>query len=1518
MRVARLELFGFKSFPSRTVFEFDVGISCVVGPNGCGKSNVVDAVRWCIGEQSAKSLRGSEMQDVIFAGSTTRNPVGYAEVVLTFTADGGAPFPGDYVHLAEISVGRRLHRSGASEYLINGVKMRRRDVVDLFLDTGVGNNLYSFIEQGRIDKIVSASDAERRSLIDEAAGISRYKAKREEARSRLEATAGQLDRAADVADEMGRRIQVLERQVVRAAKFRRLRSMARQDEVFLAMVQYSEHIVVAYDLEAQAADAQRELKALAAQTEEAIADLAVRSEELNAVRGAVETWRGEVSELDGRRRELVGAIQVGRRRAGELAEQLNATEAEEKEGREVQDAVRKDRVLRETAVSELTERLSQMADAVSAREEVVASARSLRDEFVDSVRELERKIADRDAEIAGLRARKDAVSQQIVDLGGRITRVELARVAATEEGVVVEERASVAAEALLARSAELATCQSEIDGLLRQIEQLGAQLHHLDGQIEEKRSATDAIREQDQALVNRIAEISSGRAEAELVALVDHEWQQKRAAASAEASDALSQHLRESRERVGEVRSSAERQIRDLADAHRSEREIHAAERIRLLGAQETRRREEWTVALASVEEQASQARRRSMLASESVVTDLREQRADQLDALSDLQEVLGRTESSLQERREHCGMLSEDLAALEAAAHSRAEAEAGSRAVWSALPDAPSLAEHLGLDAADTVATVVLGDLAALPVVGSVALVLTAASASKRAGPATLMFSPSSRDEMVERVTLVESLPEALERSQGGRTLVVRGTGERVEPGGLVRLGDRLRAAEAIVDAASRLPALRQEVVDTQGEIEALHGEQVRVRRELATTRTDLTALDDEIAIQSNRAVSLAEAAADSARMEARQAVEATRLAHEAERRDEAKDTSADELKKALEHAFDLARKRAEIEVQVAESASTSEAEAFRERQVREEEALRKAAAQALAEAKTKGADQMSEETDAIADRRAVLAIRVQEVTTEITSLQADRQRTEAGLSLVRVRLDATRAQAAEHQVVLARLGSEAVASNARAARLVERLGELDEDQATLQDLIGEKQSTLDDVEEALEATMSQGPNLESTLREENEDLAEANEAVAEAESVLDQARDEVGGLREKVAAATALLQSAEKQVEAAVDRVERARGRRDALRESLSSASDEVADADAALAEATEGHSEAVLRLDRDKARLVELEAAIAEVRQRAELATRRRDALVTTATECGNEAHRLRVELAAVAERLEERYQVDLSVFVARCLGGEPVVVDPVDGAGEGLTVSRRTIEAVQAVTIDESSLKSEARVLEAVARLEESRAGLAKVGEVNLTALDEYRDLVERHDELGEQRRDLEESVTQIRGAIAKMNRVCRERFRDTFDRVNEHFQATYPELFGGGSARLSLTDDDDLLETGVAIFVRPPGKRLQNPGLLSGGEKAMTALALLLALFRVKPSPFCILDEVDAPLDEANGTRFNEILRRMAKTTQFIVITHNRTTMECGDALYGVTMPTPGCSGLVSVQVGDDPNEIGSR
>ena len=214
-----------------------------------------------------------------------------------------------------------------------------------------------------------------------------------------------------------------------------------------------------------------------------------------------------------------------------------------------------------------------------------------------------------------------------------------------------------------------------------------------------------------------------------------------------------------------------------------------------------------------------------------------------------------------------------------------------------------------------------------------------------------------------------------------------------------------------------------------------------------------------------------------------------------------------------------------------------------------------------------------------------------------------------------------------------------------------------------------------------------------------------------------------------------------------------------------------------------------------------------------------------------------------------------------------------------------------------------------------RLAELREGIARMGEVNLTAIGEHEELSRRYETLAEQQRDLERSLVQLKEAIVRINRTSRERFRETFERVNTQFAEVFPRLFRGGKAGLVLTEEGgEILEAGVEIFAQPPGKRLQSVNLLSGGEKALTAVALIFAIFLIKPTPFCLLDEVDAPLDDANVDRYNELVREISKISQFILITHNKRTMEIGNTLYGVTMEEPGCSKLVSVKLNSEQPE----
>jgi chromosome segregation protein len=306
MHIRKLELQGFKSFPNRTSFHFGRGVSGVVGPNGCGKSNVVDAVKWCLGEQSAKSLRGRSMDDIIFAGSESRKAMGVAEVSLTFEA-GNEPFAGEFARCEEIQITRRLFRDGNSEYLINQNRCRLKDIQDIFRDTGASNRLYSFIEQGRIGEIVKAKPEQRRSLIEEAAGISRYKAKKREAEQRLEGTNRNLERATDLVEDLASRLRSLKRQVTKATRYRQLRTEVRQGEIFLGVARYS-------GLSGDRKALSESLRAVSTVEQTKRRELERQDQEIGSKRDAVEVLesivgglRDELSELEATRREQESA-----------------------------------------------------------------------------------------------------------------------------------------------------------------------------------------------------------------------------------------------------------------------------------------------------------------------------------------------------------------------------------------------------------------------------------------------------------------------------------------------------------------------------------------------------------------------------------------------------------------------------------------------------------------------------------------------------------------------------------------------------------------------------------------------------------------------------------------------------------------------------------------------------------------------------------------------------------------------------------------------------------------------------------------------------------------------------------------------------------------------------------------------------------------------------------------------------------------------------------------------------------
>lgn len=1214
MHIRKLELHGFKSFPDRTTFHFGPGISGVVGPNGCGKSNIVDAIKWCLGEQSAKSLRGQSMSDVIFAGSADRKPTSAASVTLHFEA-GDEPFPGEWAQHPELAITRRIFRDGGSEYLINQGKVRLRDIHDLFLDSGVANRLYSFIEQGRIGEIVNARPDQRRTLIEEAAGISRYKARRKEAEARLSDTLENLERVSDNVGALAGRMRSLERQVAKAMRYRRLKSFIRQGDVLVGLSRYS---ALTGDRRALSD------KLRAAEAEEIELGLDVQRRD-----AGLKDARAEADSLE----VAAGAVR------DELAE-VEASRREREQARQFQERERDDLVGRIGVLAKRGEEATTARDGAAAR-----------------LADVERERADVQERLSGIEAELQEARVEVQGAEGAVRerrrRIEQAKSAVMDRAKALA-RARAEQEANVLRRRDLATRQTRLE---RQQTELSADTTVLQRQIDAAAAiltTTDGVR-----------------------------------AAAAESAQAARARLEGARTQEQTARGGRREAQRVLLEAERD----HAGRTARA----------ESLAAMVEGDEGADDALKTAL-------------RVDKVRGrLGALLEVPERLEAPL------ASALRELLDAV-------VVPDAGVAADVAAVVDGRVDVVIAGEGRPSGLFAGVGGDAGAIGVLA----------------------------RLVDGVEGVADATAAFERwsAVGGASVVAGAPPAFLNGLGVLRLGPPGGGAVLL----SR-------------------------RRELNAAR--------EAVEGSARALSAARASHNAAVASAEQAAAAV-------------DSARDALSAAQEGEREAGQTHRDAERDLA---------AAQARLVREQDTARRTA----------------EELTEISQGRADLAARDAALAQQVRADETEQDRLERSLQ------------------------SEQVA-------------------------LGDEGRTLGRVREGL--------------------AARAADAAAFRERIvgLDRSRAEVRGARDAAARQVATGQT---ESEAAQLRIA-----------ALVKADAEIGEALVALREQESG-----LRQDLHEARerVMERRTTLAEGEEVLAAARRKREAATATRNELDRSLLQVKEELSRIRSDLDERYEISVVGLLDRVERSGNVVleVDPAalrEDLPPAAQPDERDEELVRTVRVTPAMLDDADVASFWSGELETARAALARLGEVNLVALVEYEEVAADHAELDQQRGDLDDSVNGIRQTIGRLNRISRERFRDTFERVDGWFREIYPKLVGGGQARLQLTDEEDMLDTGVDIFVQPPGKRLQNLSLLSGGETAMVAIALIFSLFRVKPSPFCLLDEVDAPLDEGNGARFNSMLREMASLSQFILVTHNKKTMECADTLYGVTMPTAGVSRLVSVRL----------
>jgi chromosome segregation protein len=1236
MKIKRLEIHGFKSFCDRTSLTFPDPITAVVGPNGCGKSNIVDAVRWAMGEQSAKHLRGRAMEDVIFAGSESRGPAGFAEVSLTFDAQAmpGAAAPGGVpwgaVGPEEVVVTRRLHRDGTSEYLLGGVPCRLRDIVDFFLGTGVGTKAYSIIEQGRIGFIVSSRPEDRRGLIDEAAGITKYKAKKKLAERRMDATKQHLLRVSDILGELDSRLRSLRIQAQKAERYKRYKTELRDLELWSASQRYLGLLAEEKSLSAAAATVEEQHigAASALHTEET----AVEAERLQL--------NEEMAELNVAKEELFALsnkADLGAQKAEHLFDEASSLAQRAADAADEIEELSRKTEAHTTEIAQLESQIENFDQEADERRRAYDAA--------DTAHEELRRM------LAGARQRLDQTQGQASSALARVARLESEIEAATAKHDDLDRRIA----ALTAQDADLAS----------QLAASGSELGSAEERITRLRERREELAQRKEEAQDRASGLKEdlARGEVELDTLREEA------------------HRRRSRlQSLGEIQTryeSFQRGVRAIMKQYKP-------------GAGES-------PALAALREQGDG-----------------EDRVGQTRPFASENAIRGLVADIVQPPPE-----------LETAV----EAVLGDR-----LGNIIVESHEVGVDAIEFLKRRSEGRSSFIPLTlraptppGTVLYDSSGASAATPSADLMFMAMPGVKGTMLDLigydreydrvaayllgdVLVCEDLEKALSlwRTTKADKTIVTLDGEVIDPSGVVTGGSRESAVAGILSQKREIRELEEVVARIDADLDEARARQVDLKQALAEANTLL----DEIAT--------------------------------AARQDEV--------------------------------ALVSE---------------------------QKDLDRARRDGQQIAARRSQLA-------NEERDLRAALVRTEERLSEARANLDRDRHAAVDAETRGNELRAETLALGERLDAMVGELGSLKVAASQAEDRRTANRETLLRLRREREEQISRRARLETTSTEES---ARAEELQGEAER-----------LRE----------------EASLGRAEaEARARDQAEREGIAN------ERNALLS-----RREADLRSVRD--RLSRLEKELGGLQLRAQEANLKRRAL---------------------EEQVGDRYR-DVSL----------------------------------AEVVYDYHLRHPAGQ-EEEARTTELRGLIERMGEINLTAIEESAELQKRYDYLTAQKADLESAIGQLEEAIERINKASKRRFKEVFDAVNLKFQEVFPRCFGGGKGRLALTDESDLLETGVEIVANPPGKKVaQNLELMSGGEKAMTAVSLLFAIFLVKPSPFCLLDEVDAPLDEANVIRLNQMLREMTDRAQFIMITHNRRSMENADRLCGITMEEPGVSKLVAVNL----------
>ncbi len=1198
MKLKKLEVTGFKSFMEKTRIEFTHGISAIVGPNGCGKSNVIDAIRWAMGEQSVKQLRGKSMEDIIFAGSDGKPPMNMAEVSLTLLNDNGSA-PEELRDFSEIQVTRRLFRSGESAYFLNKRPCRLKDIHNIFLGSGMGSRSYAIIQQGNIGAITDANPEERRVFIEEAAGVSRYKARKKEALQKVDATNQNLFRLNDIVSEVYRQMGGLNRQAKKAERYRQIQEKVQKLDVLVNLRKHK--------------DFTREIEGIGELLKSLKdADLA-HGTELRKLDAAVEEIKLERDRLDN---------EISRQKSTRFETQRRI------------DALEND--------------LAYLRRQVEQREKEIVALRSARSELEFKNRQIVEEVRQSESETVGL--------------GEEIAK--------TKDELFLEQN-------------DLREMKDQTAPLTDRLEQYKKELMELVGQEARINNICQTTERNRESVERRLKRIDEEAAEAE-----------KKVSGLVLAERKIEQELAEHRESMASLNSS----IRSL----REELDIKA----RSLGQQ--------VKTVQSLELNRKEIRSK-FLALKKMDENFDWYKDGVKAVLKDAASRGGGEESGV------FGIVA-DILSPEAGYETAVEAVLGEGLQYVVVRD-----QQVGESSIEFLTARNIGRSGFVPLS---ALKIRCAEGGK----------PDSSRLLLNRVTVKQGCEKAAETLLG-HVVVASDLREAL------RIWNDNGVAQTVVTVDGQV--ISEQGVMAGGSKEKLSGI-LEKKREIHELEARLARKEEEVA--SARDIQ--------EQIEAEVRDLETGLQRQIEEKNHTGQMEIDAEKSLFKATEELKGARRHLEIVRLEQDQLAGEQTDMDDEMRKYERERARIAEAVKAAQ---------------ENVARTSVQIEELSSELESRKD---------KVVDVQLRLT----------------------SLSARYENNVGNLRRLKEFLAD--GEKRfgQTGEDIVAKTEKQKKDGRNIE------------------ERESALVLLYEAFRGMDKE-------LEDAESDCQAIDARLK---------------------------------------QNDREKSELENKRSEILEKMRTVEMQLSQR-----------------RMQKDNLASRLEERYSQkfwQLEAKYGQMLEDAEIGIEEMEGA------------------------------------LQRNRERLGKLGDVNMGAIKEYENLKKRYDFLIEQRDDLQSAIQDLHKVIRKINRITQEKFMATFDAINEKIALVFPKLFEGGGAQLVLTEPENPLESGVELMIHPPGKKLTRLSLLSGGEKALSAIAFIFSIFLIKPASFCLLDEIDAPLDEGNVYRFNNLLRMIGESSQIIMITHNKRSMEFSDTLFGVTMEKKGISKLVSVNLngGEGNGEIYER